>query len=55
MDPGEAMAEVLGRATGFAKGKGGSMHFLCSEMTPIERTSSVCERGRFCRRTRCWR
>ncbi len=28
MDPKVAMAEVLGRATGFARGKGGSMHFM---------------------------
>ncbi|NJN81131.1 MAG: thiamine pyrophosphate-dependent dehydrogenase E1 component subunit alpha [Caldilineaceae bacterium] len=28
MDPGKAIAEVLGRADGFAGGKGGSMHFL---------------------------
>jgi acetoin:2,6-dichlorophenolindophenol oxidoreductase subunit alpha len=28
MDPKQAIAEVLGRATGFAGGKGGSMHFI---------------------------
>lgn len=28
MDPKRAIAEVLGRAGGFAKGKGGSMHFI---------------------------
>lgn len=28
MDPGRAIAEVLGKADGFAGGKGGSMHFV---------------------------
>lgn len=28
MDPRRAVAEVLGKAAGFAKGKGGSMHFV---------------------------
>lgn len=28
MNPGRAIAEVLGKAAGFAKGKGGSMHFI---------------------------
>ena len=28
MDPKRAIAEVLGKAAGFAKGKGGSMHFV---------------------------
>jgi acetoin:2,6-dichlorophenolindophenol oxidoreductase subunit alpha len=32
MDAKEAVAEVLGRATGFAGGKGGSMHFVKPEL-----------------------
>lgn len=31
MDPGKAIAEVMGRGGGFAKGKGGSMHFVSPE------------------------
>jgi TPP-dependent pyruvate/acetoin dehydrogenase alpha subunit len=32
VDPKQAIAEVLGRATGFAGGKGGSMHFIKPEL-----------------------
>jgi pyruvate/2-oxoglutarate/acetoin dehydrogenase E1 component/TPP-dependent pyruvate/acetoin dehydrogenase alpha subunit len=32
LDPGPMLAEILGRADGYCKGKGGSMHVACPEL-----------------------
>src|SRR5262245_54191094 len=32
LDPGPMLAEILGRAGGYCKGKGGSMHVACPEL-----------------------
>ncbi|MEZ4864175.1 MAG: thiamine pyrophosphate-dependent dehydrogenase E1 component subunit alpha [Caldilineaceae bacterium] len=41
MDPGKAIAEVLGKASGFAKGKGGSMHFMDPSLGLMEANGIV--------------
>jgi acetoin:2,6-dichlorophenolindophenol oxidoreductase subunit alpha len=41
VDPGEAIAEVLGKSGGFNKGKGGSMHFIKPEVCLMEANGIV--------------
>ena len=49
--PNELMAELFGRATGNAKGRGGSMHFfterLLGRIWHCRRTNSDCDRRCF--------
>ena len=51
MDPKGVMAELTGRASGYSKGKGGSMHMFSREKSFTAATASSAPR---CRSARAW-